>query len=417
MKSLVIFTLLFGLAFGTDNIVKIDQGLLRGSTLKARNGRDFKAFQGIPYAKPPINELRFENPIAADPWDDVLDATVEKDMCIQKNLFMYQTYNELLGVEDCLYLNVYTPKIPKKGKTELLPVMVWIAGGGFSSGHGGLSLYGPHYFLDKDVVVVSFNYRVGILGFLSTEDDVLPGNYGMKDQVLALKWVKKNVDKFGGDPTRVTIFGESAGGASVGLHLLSPMSKGLFHKAIMESGTPLCRWAVSPPGLARRRALSLSTIAGCPKETNEFVKCLRQMPAELLVDLLYNFFEWKVYPAITFMPVVENCDRKGSFLCKYPLLDFKQESEVPVLMGMNSGEGGIFAARMYNKDATFVDFQLKNHFNEYISSLLLYKYTTKLSDLSTVGNKIFKRYFPYGNFDNPLDAVKVCILVFSNLLT
>lgn len=138
MESLVIFTLLFGLAFGTDNIVKIDQGLLRGSTLKARNGRDFKAFQGIPYAKPPIKELRFEvrrilalelltlckrslcwrrlrfvvqNPIAADPWDDVLDATVEKDMCIQKNLFMYQTYNELLGVEDCLYLNVYTPNV------------------------------------------------------------------------------------------------------------------------------------------------------------------------------------------------------------------------------------------------------------------------------------------------------------------
>ncbi|KAF0738975.1 Carboxylic ester hydrolase, partial [Aphis craccivora] len=249
----------FGLVFGMDNILNLNQGKIQGSIFKSRNGREFQAFQGIPYAKPPIGDLRLQDPEKANSWSGILDATKEKPMCIQKNLFMYETYNTLLGAEDCLYMNVYTPKVNKKNENDLLPVMVWIPGGGFSSGHGGFSLYGPQYLLDKDVVVASFNYRIGPLGFLSTEDDVLPGNYGMKDQVLALEWVKSNIEKFGGDPNKVTIFGESAGSVSVGLHLLSPMSKGLFHKAILESGTPLCRWAVSPPGWAKRRAAALAT--------------------------------------------------------------------------------------------------------------------------------------------------------------
>lgn len=406
MKIFGILLLLVGLVYGTDNILNLRQGKINGSIITSRNGREFSAFQGIPYAKSPIGDLRLQDPVEADSWSDILDATKEKPMCIQKNLFMYGSYNELLGEEDCLYMNVYTPKIGEKAQKDLLPVMVWIPGGGFSSGHGGLSLYGPHYLLDKDVVVASFNYRVGILGFLSTEDDNLPGNYGMKDQVLALKWVKNNIEKFGGDPNKVTIFGESAGGVSVGLHLLSPLSKGLFHKAILESGTPLCRWGVSPPGLAKRRAASLSTISGCPEDSKQLAKCLRNMPSELIVNLLYNFFEWKVFPAITFMPVVENCENKTGFLCRHPLIDFKQESNVPILMGMNSGEGGLFAARVYNKNCE-VDLELKNNFDQYISSLLIYKYTAKMSDLPIISKKIYNRYYTKGNMDNPLDTVKM----------
>uniref|UniRef100_A0A2H8TEY6 Carboxylic ester hydrolase n=2 Tax=Melanaphis sacchari TaxID=742174 RepID=A0A2H8TEY6_9HEMI len=406
MKIFGILMLLVGLVLGTDNILNLSQGKIKGNIFKSRNGREFQAFQGIPYAKPPIGDLRLQDPVKANSWSGILDATKEKPMCIQKNLFMYQTYNKLLGDEDCLYINVYTPKVQKKNKNDLLPVMVWIAGGGFSSGHGGMSLYGPQYLLDKDIVVASFNYRVGPLGFLSTEDDILPGNYGMKDQVLALKWVKNNIEKFGGDPNKVTIFGESAGSASVGLHLLSPLSKGLFHKAILESGTPLCRWSVSPPGWAKRRASALATISGCPQDSKQLTKCLKDMPAKILVDLLYNFFEWKIFPAITFMPVVENCENKTGFLCKYPLLDFKQETNVPILMGMNSGEGGIFAARVHNEKCE-LDPELKNDFDYYISSLLIYKYTTKMSDLPIISKKIYNRYFTKGNTDGPLNYVKM----------
>ncbi|XP_008180697.1 esterase FE4 [Acyrthosiphon pisum] len=407
MGKFIIFTLLFGFVFGADDVLQLDQGKLTGSSLRSRNGREFKTFQGIPYAKSPTGDLRFKDPVPADPWIGILNATTEPQVCIQKNLFYYQQADILVGAEDCLYLNVYTPKIPKKGDRELLPVMFWIAGGGYFSGSGGLSLYGPQYLLDKDIVLVTLNYRLGILGFISTENDDLPGNYGMKDQVLALKWVQKNIDKFGGDPKKVTLFGQSAGSASVGLHLLSPMSKGLFHKAIMESATPLNLWGVSPPGWAKRRALAVSTIAGCPLDTKQMIKCLKEVPANVLVNLYNSFFEWRIYPIINFMPVAENCnEKKESFLCKYPLLDFEQISKVPVLMGMNSGEGGIFASRMYNA-TDLVYTELKEDFDHYVSSFLEYRYTTKYSDIPIIGDKIFQRYFPDGTLNDPLNAVKM----------
>lgn len=409
MDTLAVFTLLFCFTLSEgDYILEIAQGKLKGSILKSRNGRNFTAFQGIPYAKPPVNELRFEAPVAAEKWKDVvLDATKEPASCIQKNLFFYQQKNELMGKEDCLYLNVYTPKNLQNETEPLIPVMVFIPGGGFSSGQGGLSLYGPQYLMDKDVVVVSMNYRLGILGFLSTEDNVLPGNYGMKDQVLALQWVQNNIHKFGGDRNRVTIFGQSAGSVSVGLHLLSRMSKGLFQRAILESGTPLCRWAVSPPGWAKRRAQAFSTIAECPEDSKEFLKCLRRIPESQFPTLLYKFFEWSVYPAISFMPVVDKFNGRNSFLTRYPLRDFKQESNVPVLLGLNSGEGGLFAARLYNATG-LTGPELKTDFEYYVSSLLIYKYTTKFSDLDSVGKRIRDRYFPDGNVENkPLEAVKM----------
>lgn len=407
MEVFFIFTLLFGFVFGADEVIQLDQGKLIGSSMRTRNGREFKAFQGIPYAKSPTGDLRFKDPLPADPWIGVLNATTEPQLCIQRNLFYYQQADILVGSEDCLYINVYTPKIPKKGDRELLPVMVWIAGGGYFSGSGGLSLYGPQYLLDKDIVLVTMNYRLGILGFLSTENDDLPGNYGMKDQVLSLKWVQKNINKFGGSPKKVTIFGQSAGSASVGLHLLSPMSKGLFHKAIMESGTPLNLWGVTPPGYAKRRASAVSTIAGCPEDPKQMLKCLKELPAKVLVNIYNSFFEWRNYPIINFMPVAENCERKKeSFLCKYPLLDFKQISKVPVLMGMNTGEGGIFASRMYNA-TDLVYTELKEDFDHYVSSFLEYRYTTKYSDISVIGDKVFERYFPDGTLNDPLNAVKM----------
>lgn len=119
----------------------------------------------------------------------------------------------------------------------------------------------------------------------------MPGNFGMKDQVMALRWVRDNIAKFGGDPDRVTIFGESAGGACTGYQLLSPMSKGLFHKAIVQSGAPVCRWAVAPPGLVRKRTEAVATLAGCLPDTSESVlECLKKVPAKYLVEIHNKFF-------------------------------------------------------------------------------------------------------------------------------
>ncbi|KAJ8871621.1 hypothetical protein PR048_027948 [Dryococelus australis] len=164
-------------------------------------------------------------PQPSEPWDGVLNATQDPNICVQRNIYLGS--HEIEGQEDCLYLNVYTPQLPDETReTKLRPVMVWIHGGGWLSGGGILGFYSPAHLLDRDVVLVGFNYRLGALGFLSTGDKVCPGNNGMKDQVMALRWVRDNIAAFGGDPNSVTIFGQSAGGASVHYHVISRMSRG-----------------------------------------------------------------------------------------------------------------------------------------------------------------------------------------------
>ncbi|VVC41617.1 Carboxylesterase type B, conserved site,Carboxylesterase, type B,Carboxylesterase type B [Cinara cedri] len=405
---LVMFVSFFRSAICTGPLINIHYGQLKGKNYVSRSGRNYFAFQGIPYAKPPVGNLRFKPPEPASSWNGILNATVEPPACIQKNMFMYQTANVLVGSEDCLYLNVYTPKLPKIGHKNL-PVMVWIPGGGFSSGHGGMRFYGPKYLMDKDVILVTMNYRLGVFGFLSTEDDVLPGNYGLKDQVAVLHWVQENIAKFGGDKKKVTLFGESAGGASVGLHLLSPMSKGLFHKAILQSGSPFCLWAVLPPGLAERRAKAASTIMGCPSNSKDMIDCLRLLPAETLVNLPRNFCEWEIHPSVTFSVVAEKCHKNNkheSFLCNYPLKYYKQVSLVPTIIGMNTGEGGLFASWLYDENG-IIRPELKNNFNRIVPLVLQYHFTASYKDVDFISNKIKEHYFPKGISieDNPKNTV------------
>lgn len=180
-----------------------------------------------------MDDLRFRAPVAHPGWNGTLNALRHGKSC--PSIWPLGTIN--FG-EDCLTLNVYT-----KSLTGNRPVMVWIFGGGFFSGSGNDLVYGPDYLVNEDVIVVTINYRLAALGFLSTNDNNAPGNYGLKDCVLALKWVQKNIAQFGGDPTQVTIFGESAGGAAVHHLILSPAASGLFAKAISQSGSALCPWA------------------------------------------------------------------------------------------------------------------------------------------------------------------------------
>lgn len=177
---------------------------------------------------------------------------------------------------------------------EKYPVMVWFHGDGWMAGHGGISLYGPEYLLEHDVILVTGNYRLGPLGFLSTEDKHCPGNFGLKDQSLILKWVRQNIENFNGDSKSVTIFGESAGGASVNYHMISPMSKGLFDRAISQSGTLMNIWSdTARPGLAKMRAIRLANLLRCPISNTSFkeiIECLRKVPAKDITDALYSFY-------------------------------------------------------------------------------------------------------------------------------
>ncbi|XP_046290754.1 cocaine esterase isoform X4 [Marmota monax] len=223
----------------------IHTGQVRGSLVHVKGfNAGVHTFLGIPFAKPPVGPLRFAAPEPPEPWSGVRDGTSHPAMCLQDAKAMNTQSLKLLNLtlpsipmsEDCLYLNIYMPAHAHEGSN--LPVMVWIHGGALVIGMA--SLYdGSILAATEDVVVVIIQYRLGVLGFFSTGDQHATGNWGYLDQVAALHWVQQNIAHFGGNPDKVTIFGESAGGTSVSSHVLSPMSQGLFHGAIMESGVAL----------------------------------------------------------------------------------------------------------------------------------------------------------------------------------
>ena len=228
-----------------EEIVITSNGPIKGEV--RRNGlhpyNKYRAFHAIPYAKPPIAELRFKPPEPfTGQWDESnpYDATdsSKTPICPQlahKN-FMHIPEDQL--DEDCLHLSVYSPT--NVTIRSALPVLVWIHGGSFDRGTGMFPYHGPDRFIEgDDIVMVSINYRVGILGFLSLGIPEIPGNMGLLDQTMALRWVQENIRSFGGDPEAVTIMGESAGSWSSYYHLFSPPSKGLFHRIIAQSGTPM----------------------------------------------------------------------------------------------------------------------------------------------------------------------------------
>ena len=215
--------------------IAVDGGRVSGTTVG-----DVRVFKAIPYAAPPIGGLRWRPPQPVAAWDGVRDGSRFSPSCLQRRRPDDSFYGQIVDQmsEDCLYLNVWT----RAAVGDRLPVMVWIHGGGLTSGHGGEATYDGAALARRGTVVVTFNYRLGALGYLShpllreESPQRSSGNYGTLDQIAALTWVQKNIAAFGGDPGRVTIFGESAGSWSVNHLMASPLARGLFHRAIGESG-------------------------------------------------------------------------------------------------------------------------------------------------------------------------------------
>uniref|UniRef100_A0A8C8U9U7 Carboxylic ester hydrolase n=1 Tax=Peromyscus maniculatus bairdii TaxID=230844 RepID=A0A8C8U9U7_PERMB len=289
-------------------------------------------FLGIPFAKPPVGPLRFAPPEPPEPWSGVRDGTSYPAMCLQNITIMnsateilFKSTPPLLSMsEDCLYLNIYSPVHASEGSN--LPVMVWIHGGGLTVGLA--SVYdGSKLAAIEDIVVVTIQYRLGILGYFSTGDEHARGNWGFLDQVAALRWVQENIAYFGGNPGQVTIFGESAGGASVSSLVLSPLSKGLFHGAIMQSGV------VTMPGGTGSCLCSIQMVAnvsGCNQMDSEsLVGCLRGKSEEEILDITKVF---------TIIPVVVD----GVFFPRHPeeLLVSADFRPVPSMIGVNNDEFG-----------------------------------------------------------------------------
>ncbi|XP_054273063.1 esterase FE4-like isoform X1 [Macrosteles quadrilineatus] len=369
MEILVLFTFI-GAVFTFDSPqVTISQGSLVGTTFTTRGGREIFGFLGIPYAAPPTGHLRFQSPQDPPTWPGLRDASRPGSACIQQFVLIEKLRNIVIGLEDCLFLNVYTPQV-----TEKLPVMFYIHGGGYAGGSGDPSEYGPELLLDQDVVLVTINYRLGPLGFLSTGDSVLPGNLGLKDQLSALKWVQKNIHHFGGDKDSVTIFGESAGGASVHFHMLSPKSQGLFHKAISQSGTALCPWAISTAARHRELAAQLAQLTGCSfTSSQELVDCLRALPAQDIVGTLKHFIVWDMDPVVLFNPAVEPEEVEDAFLTSNP---WTLTSQVPWMVGFNENEGALKLAGLTQGNVPEKFKKLNEDFDQVLPLSLLYQHTS-----------------------------------------
>ncbi|KAF0293739.1 Liver carboxylesterase [Amphibalanus amphitrite] len=321
----------------TCPLVATREGTVRGVVSHSASGRRFFSFLGIPYARPPLGPLRFQPPERHPGWSQTRDAARYGARCPQFDMFDNSTRQ---GSEDCLFVNVHTPRVPVESgeKRAGLPVMVYIHGGGFYFGAGDNVYLGPDYLMDENVVLVTFNYRLNVFGFFTTHDAAAPGNYGLLDQVMLLQWVRDNIGAFGGDPRSVTIFGQSAGGASVSLLMLSPLATGLFHRAITQSGAATALFAVN--GRDNGLAALLATELNCTGATQAAtVACLREVSTDQLLDVMAALQLDKD----SFHPRVD-IESERPLLPQDPhlLLTTGAFNQVPWLNGLTETEGALF---------------------------------------------------------------------------
>lgn len=318
-------------------------GVLKGS----KNRGNYYSFIGIRYGRAPYGDRRFRAAIPEPAWDGEKRATAFGPQCPQTPVM---NGGKFTGEEDCLFLNVYLKDFPKDNET--LPVMMYIHGGAFKGGSGDFMIAGPEYLIQENVILVTINYRLGPLGFLSLDMKEAPGNAGLQDQILALKWINRNIEGFGGDPKRVTIFGQSAGAVSTDALMLSMTAKGLFQRVISQSGSILNPWAtISNPV---QQAFRLGYDMGFKgNSTVDLLKFLKDATVRNIMEKSNEMdapYTERNMMSIYFAPVVEqkfSCDVKKDGFCQVPVLTKHpleilrsgKYNNVPYIGGYNSGEG------------------------------------------------------------------------------
>jgi para-nitrobenzyl esterase len=318
--------------------VRTDVGAVQGM----RSG-GLDVFKGIPFAAPPIGERRWRLPVAHPAWSGVRAAKSFAPSCIQAGVSMPGEPAPSTS-EDCLYLNIWTPSPTDRRSLKPLPVLVWIHGGGWTNGATSMPLYAGDALARHGMVVVTIAYRLGVLGFLAhpeltREGDGSSGNYGLQDQLAALRWVQRNIQSFGGDPRQVTIAGQSAGAMSVSLLIASPQARGLFHRAIAQSGGVFEPVQLAPHYLlanAERRGQAYAQSLGATSAEQ-----LRAVPAERLVGdeagaLSHPVIEPQVLPQPPYDAYRE-----------------RRHHDVPLLLGANAEEGSAFVVPGSVKASTF----------------------------------------------------------------
>nr|AHW29554.1 acetylcholinesterase 2 [Cyrtorhinus lividipennis] len=380
-------------------------------------GRDVSIFLGVPFAKPPLGPLRFRRPVAMDPWHSVLDTMSLPNSCYQERYEYFpgfegeEMWNPNTNIsEDCLYLNLWVPgpvKLRHHGTNgeqnddpnRKMPVLIWIYGGGYMSGTATLDVYdGLMLAASSGVIIASMQYRVGAFGFLYLEpylspgSDDAPGNMGLWDQTMAIRWIKENIHVFNGDPDLITLFGESAGGGSVSLHLISPVTRGLVRRGIMQSGTINAPWSYMTAERALEVGKQLVGDCGCnvsqlAESPSRVMACLRGVDSKTISTM-----QWNSYSGILGFPSAPTID--GHFLPKDPMELLKEGDfpETEILIGSNLDEGTYFL--LYD----FIDYFSKDNqvkltrdkFLELVNTI--FKNMTKLEREAII--------FQYTNWDN-----------------
>ncbi|CAG0924247.1 unnamed protein product, partial [Notodromas monacha] len=311
-------------------LVHTTEGPVLGKQEWSPENRFYRSFRGIPFAQPPVGKLRFEPPQPVPYWWGVRLATNFNNPCLTYLFWI------TLGEEDCLYINVFTPGSSELANSEgLVPVIFWVHGGSFYSGSElQRTLYLPGTFIDRGVIFVSFNYRLGPLGFMTTDDAVIPGNYGAKDMVAALYWVQRNIRKFGGDPNKVTLLGQSSGAVSAHALTLSPLTTGLYHAAICMSGSMFSIWGVKPRG--KRIATEMAKKLNCPnpEDSNSILKCMRKKSGAEVVKAMKTFFYYGIRYAMPFGIAIDSAAAEP-FMPQHPLQRVQQRAaeNIPMIFG------------------------------------------------------------------------------------
>ncbi|MGO9337237.1 MAG: carboxylesterase family protein [Terracidiphilus sp.] len=351
MRSLLLafaFAAMPCVCLAASTTAKVEQGVLQGT-----KEAGLTVYRGIPFAAPPVGDLRWRPPQPAAKWQGVRPADKFAPQCVQ-------SIPGITTSEDCLYLNVWTPA---KKASDRVPVLVWIYGGGFSVGGTSVPTYSGEKLAQKGVVLVSIAYRLGALGFLAHPElsaespQHVSGNYGLLDMIAGLQWIKKNIAAFGGDPNKVTIFGESAGGIAVSQLCASPLAKGLFEGAISESGG-----SFGPPRSAGQPGENMRQLADAERSGTEFARSagaasivgLRKVPAEKLLAATRGLF-W---------PIIDGWVIPSD---QYTIYEKKQFNDTPILVGYNSDEGASFS-----HDRTPQDYMdgVKRRYGTFADSLL-----------------------------------------------
>ncbi|XP_073412261.1 neuroligin-3 isoform X3 [Dendrobates tinctorius] len=372
-------------------------------------------YLGVPYAAPPVGEKRFLPPEPPPSWSGIRNATHFSPVCpqniqnavpdIMMPIWFTSNLDTVTGYlqeqsEDCLYLNIYVPTEDDIRDTGAKPVMVYIHGGSYMEGSGNM-IDGSVLASYGTVIVITLNYRVGVLGFLSTGDQAAKGNYGLLDQIQALRWVSENVAFFGGDPRRITVFGSGIGASCVSLLTLSHHSEGLFQRAIIQSGSALSSWAVNYQPVKYTRLLAEKV--GCNVlDTVDMVDCLRQKNAKELV-------EQDIQPAryhVAFGPVID-----GDVIPDDPeiLMEQGEFLNYDIMLGVNQGEGLKFVENVVDAEDGVSGSDFDYSVSNFVDNLYGYP-----EGKDTLRETIKFMYTDWADRDNPVTRRKTLVALFTD---